>query len=55
VFDFQGREVATKVNEHQNEGYHSVQLDAANLLGGIYFYSIQAGQYHDTKKFILLK
>ena len=55
VFDFQGREIKTLANGYQNEGNHAVQLDASNLQNGVYFYSLEAGQYHDVKKLIILK
>jgi hypothetical protein len=55
VFDFQGKEVITLVNEHQNAGDYVVQFNASNLRSGMYFYKIEAGQYHDVKKLIVLK
>ncbi len=55
IFDFQGREIKILVNENQNKGYQSVQFNTSNLKSGVYFYSIEAGQYHDVKKLIILK
>jgi hypothetical protein len=55
VFDSQGREIRKLVNELQNEGSQSVQFNVSNLTGGIYFYKIDAGQYHDVKKLIIQK
>lgn len=55
VFDVLGREVETLVNERQSAGSHSVRFKAANLPSGVYFYRLQAGVYHDTKKLLLLK
>lgn len=55
VFDFQGREFKTLVNENQNPGNQSVQFNASNLLSGVYYYSIDAGKCHDTKKLIVIK
>ena len=55
VTDVLGREVATLVNERQNAGDHSVIFDANNLPSGLYFYTLEAGTYHATKKFLLLK
>ncbi|MBN1417063.1 MAG: T9SS type A sorting domain-containing protein [Bacteroidales bacterium] len=55
IFDFQGREIATLVNQYQNAGYQSVQFHASDLPGGVYFYRIEAGKYHDTKRLIILK
>lgn len=50
-----GEEVALLVNETQVQGYHAVDFNAKNLPSGIYFYRIQAGNFVNTKKMILLK
>lgn len=55
IYDVLGREVQTLVNEHQPAGTHSVTFNAANLPSGVYFYRLEAGTYHDTKKLLLLK
>ena len=55
VFDALGKEVRTLVRERQDTGNHSVLFDASNLPGGVYFYKIEAGQYRETKKLLLLK
>jgi hypothetical protein len=55
VFDYQGREIKTLVNQYQHAGSHSVQLNASNLQSGVYFYRLDEGQYHDIKKMVILK
>jgi hypothetical protein len=55
VFDFQGREVLALVKEEQDEGNHNVLLNTSELQEGVYFYKISTGQYHDSKKFIVIK
>jgi hypothetical protein len=55
VYDVLGREVKTLVNGHQTAGIYSVKFNASNLASGVYFYTLQAGSYHDTKKLLLLK
>ncbi len=55
VFDSQGREIITLVNEYQKAGNHSMQFNASSLQSGVYFYSIETGQCHDIKKLIVLK
>ena len=55
VYDILGSEVATLVNETQNAGYYDVSFNATNLSNGIYFYKIQASNFVDVKKMILLK
>jgi len=55
VFDVLGNEVATLVNEYKPAGSYSVTFDAGNLSSGIYYYTICAGDFHQTKKLVLLK
>ena len=55
VYDILGREIATLVSEEKLAGVHSVNFDASNLSSGIYFYSIKAGKFSQTKKMILAK
>jgi hypothetical protein len=55
VFDVLGNEVAVLVNEDKPVGKYEVEFDASNLSSGVYFYQIQAGDFIDTKKMILLK
>jgi len=55
VYDLLGREVSTLVNENKPTGIYSVQFNANKLVSGIYFYRMQAGDFVQTKKLILLK
>ncbi len=57
VIDMLGREVAILVNEEKTEGKYKVDFDADKyrLPTGIYFYKLQAGNYSETKKLLLLK
>jgi len=55
VFDVLGNEVETLVNEEKSAGSYEVNFNASNLASGIYFYTLQAGKFTETKKLILLK
>ena len=55
VFDILGREVAVLVNENKPAGKYSVTFDAGKLASGVYFYNMQAGNYVESKKMIILK
>lgn len=55
VYDIIGKEVANLVDEYKNAGSYRVEFDGSNLPSGIYFYLLQAGDYVETKKMILLK
>jgi len=55
VFDILGREVATLVNGVEQPGYKSVNFNADNLASGVYYYRLQAGNFIEIKKFVLLR
>lgn len=55
VFDVLGREVATLVNGLEEPGYKSVKFEASKLPSGVYYYRLQAGNYVETKKLLLLR
>ena len=60
VHDLMGRKVKTLVSSEKDAGFHSIRWDATNDFGesvsaGMYFYTIQAGEFRETKKMILLK
>ncbi len=55
IYDILGNEVATLVNENQAPGVYEVNFNAAAFSSGVYFYSIQAGDFVQTKKMILLR
>ena len=60
IYDIIGRQVKTLVNGSQTVGYKSIQWNATNTAGqpvsaGIYLYTIEAGEFRQTKKMVLLK
>lgn len=55
VYDVLGNEIVTLVNEEKPTGSYEAEFDATNLPSGIYFYKLQAGDFIQTKKMILLK
>ena len=55
VYDLVGRKIATLVHERKTAGEHLVQWNAANYASGIYYYKLQAGEYQELKKMILMK
>ncbi|MCI0697887.1 T9SS type A sorting domain-containing protein [candidate division KSB1 bacterium] len=55
VFTLLGEEVALLVNEHRLAGQHRIQWQAIGLPSGIYLYRMQAGEFVETKKLVLLK
>jgi hypothetical protein len=55
IYDILGRKVETLVQGEQPAGYLQVIWDASDRSSGLYFYRIQAGDYSETRKMVLLK
>lgn len=55
VFDILGKEVKILINKELSAGFHEIRFDAGSLSNGVYLYKIQAGNFIDTKKLVLLK
>jgi len=60
IYDMMGRQVSTLVSSQQTAGFKSVVWNATNDKGtsvsaGLYLYTIEAGQYRQTRKMVLLK
>ena len=55
VTDITGKEVKTLLNKLYTAGNHSIGFNAENLPSGVYFYTITAGEFKDTKKMLLVK
>jgi hypothetical protein len=60
IYDMMGSQVKTLVNDSQTAGYKSIQWNATNdrnepVSAGLYLYTIEAGEFRETKKMILLK
>ncbi len=55
VFDSIGREVTTLISKQLQPGVYEVDFNASAFSSGIYFYMIQAGDFVQTKKMLLIK
>lgn len=55
VYDVLGNEVIELVNEEKPAGTYTAEFNAAKLSSGIYFYTISANDFQQTKKMILIK
>lgn len=55
IYNALGQEVSTLVNEYKNAGSYEADFSAANLSSGVYFYTMKAGAFTETKKMILMK
>lgn len=55
VYDVLGIEITTLVNEEKQAGNYTVDFDATGLPSGIYYYSLQADNFSEIRKMLLLK
>ena len=55
IYDVLGREVAQIINERRSAGTHQVEFDGASLNSGVYYYTLTAGSYTETKKMLMVK
>ncbi|MCX6157543.1 MAG: T9SS type A sorting domain-containing protein [Ignavibacteriae bacterium] len=55
VYDIQGREVQTLVNESLKPGTYEAAFDASSLNSGVYFYKLETNGFTETKKMLMIK
>ncbi len=55
VFDVVGRVIATLVDERKESGNYAVQFNTSSIASGIYFYTLNAGGFVETKKMTVAK
>jgi len=55
IFNVMGEEVETLYNAFQKAGAYNASFDASKLTSGVYFYSINVGDFSATKKMMLIK
>lgn len=55
IYNIQGLLIETLVNDYKKAGIYSLKWNAKNVGSGLYFYRIEAGEYTETKKCLILK
>jgi hypothetical protein len=55
VYDVSGKEVAVIVNEIKKAGTYTAEFDGSGLPSGIYFCRMQAGNFTEVRKLMLVK
>lgn len=55
IYDILGRKVSDLVNKYQTSGVYTVVINASEMSSGVYFYRMEASDFIDVKKFIVLK
>jgi hypothetical protein len=54
IYDILGKQVFG-LDEFKKAGSYEVKFDGGNLASGMYFYSVEANGFKDTKRMVLLK
>lgn len=55
VYNVLGQEVKTLVDRAMAAGNHAIEFDADELSSGVYFYRLEAEDFRDTRKMLLVK
>jgi flagellar hook assembly protein FlgD len=55
IYNLLGEEVATLVAEQRAAGIHRFNWDARGLASGVYLYRLEAGEFVQAKKLILMR
>lgn len=55
IYDITGREVYVLLNELLQPGKYEIDWNAENYTSGVYFYTLESGNFKETKKMLLIK
>jgi len=55
VFNLLGQKISTILNKQIPAGSHEIEFTSKNLPSGVYLYRIEAGEYQEVRKMILMK
>ncbi len=55
IYNILGQRVTTLVDKRQKAGYKTVSWDAKEVASGVYLYRLQAGDFGETKRMVLLR
>ena len=55
LYNALGEEIRVLVNEEQEAGGYQVEFNATGLPSGVYFYRLQARDFIETNKMVLLR
>jgi len=55
IYDISGKKITTLINEELQPGTYAVRWDATGCASGVYFYTLTAREFRETKSMILIK
>jgi flagellar hook assembly protein FlgD len=55
IYNILGQKVTTLVNKNQPAGMYQVEWDASEVSSGVYYYRLEAEEFCDVKKMVVIK
>jgi hypothetical protein len=55
IFNILGEEVAALISDRLSDGSYPYEWDASNLASGVYAYRLQAGDFIEMRKMVLMR
>ena len=55
VYNILGKQIERLVNNFQSPGYHSISWDGSSYSSGVYFIAMEAGDFREFRKILLIK
>lgn len=55
IYDALGKQLQVLINDKLNAGSYESEFDGSDFVSGVYFYKLEAGDFVETKRMILLK
>src|SRR5690606_24349418 len=55
IYDMSGKQVASLVNSIKTSGSYEVEFNGSSLASGTYFYRLEAGEFSEVRKMVLIK
>jgi len=55
IYNILGKEIDVLVNENMNAGSYTVEVNGSEYTSGVYIYKLQADDFTEVKKMVLLK
>ena len=55
VYNLLGQKVATLISKNQSAGSYQVEWDATGFASGVYYYSLESGEFRAVRKMILVR
>lgn len=55
IYDALGRRIETPLNQQLSPGTYAIDWKGSNFASGIYFYTMSAGNYRETKRMVMVK